>query len=126
MKDVHTNLALLAAMAPPAATDAILKTKSLAEEWYQAGLKILSPPAEGITELPLPMSLKSKADSVAAALDQIAEQTIVHAPPPRSTGSVQKRASVAPRSVAIGSQSAASGSRSAVSGTGPYPYVPRE
>jgi len=124
MKDVHHNLALLAAMAQPPATDAISKTMSLAQEWYQAGLKILNPPPEGVTELPLPMSLKSKADSVAAALDQLAEQTIVHAPP-RSTGSVQKRASVAPRSVATASRPAASGSRPAAGGTAPiYPYVP--
>jgi hypothetical protein len=100
MKDVNENLALLAAMAQPPATDAILKAMRLAQDWYQAGLKIVSPPAEGVTELPLPMSLRSKGDAVAAALDQVAKQTIVHAPPPQSTGSVQKRASVAPRSVA--------------------------
>ena len=42
------------------------KATSLAQDWYQAGLKIIRPPAEGLVELPLPMTVRSKADAAAA------------------------------------------------------------
>src|SRR5262249_41113239 len=41
----------------------------LANDWYQSGMKIIAPPAEGLTEMPLPMLVQSKADAVATALD---------------------------------------------------------
>ena len=81
MKDVFGDLAALERTASQSA-DVVKKAGDLAQDWYAAGLKIVKPPAEGVTELPLPMKVRDKADAVAAALDQVIEQAMAEAPPP--------------------------------------------
>jgi hypothetical protein len=44
----------------------------------------MDPPVEGLTELPLPMLIASKADAVVAALDRVAEQAAASASAPKS------------------------------------------
>ena len=89
MKDVFADLA---ALDHGRSAEAITKAEDLAQDWYAAGLKIVKPPAEGVTELPLPMKVRAKGDAVAAALEQVVEQAVAEAPP-RSLRSVkpQKR-----------------------------------
>jgi plastocyanin len=43
-------------------------------DWYESGLKIVRPPADGLVEVPMPMSVRSKARVVASALDQVVAQ----------------------------------------------------
>jgi hypothetical protein len=63
------------------------EARRLADDWYQTGLRTIDPPADGLTELPLPMLMSSKADAVVAALDRVTEQSL-------TTGSVPKSASL--------------------------------
>jgi hypothetical protein len=95
MKDVFADLA---ALEHARSADAVRKAENLAQDWYAAGLKIVKPPAEGVTELPLPMKVRDKADAVAAALDQVLEQTVAEAPPPsqRSVKPPKRRAATRP------------------------------
>ncbi len=44
----------------------------------------MDPPADGLTELPLPMLIVSKADAVSTALDRVAEQATANASVPKS------------------------------------------
>lgn len=64
----------------------------LARDWYEASLKVINPPAEGVTELPLPMSLSEKADLVAVALDEMLAEAQTYASAPRPIGLPQRRA----------------------------------
>jgi hypothetical protein len=57
------------------------EARRLADDWYQAGLKIVAPPANGITELPLPMLMSKKAEAVAAGLDLLVEESAANAAP---------------------------------------------
>ena len=50
---------------------AIKGTKGLVKDWYDAGLKIIKPPPQGIRELPFPVTVDTKAIAVAQALDQL-------------------------------------------------------
>ena len=68
------------------------KAMELAQDWYQASLKVISPPAGGVTELPLPTSLSDKADLVANALDEVVDEaTSYAATAQRPVGSWKKR-----------------------------------
>src|SRR5215467_4785591 len=51
----------------------IVDAERLAQAWYQTGLLIISPPAEGLTKLPLPAHVVQQGDAVAAAIDQVVE-----------------------------------------------------
>jgi hypothetical protein len=46
----------------------------------------MDPPADGLTELPVPMLMASKADAVITALDRVAEQATASASVPKSAG----------------------------------------
>jgi hypothetical protein len=52
----------------------IRNAKALVQDWYQAGLKIIKPPAQGVYELPFPVTVEAKANAVARALDQLIEE----------------------------------------------------
>jgi methyl-accepting chemotaxis protein len=47
--------------------------EQLAQDWYRSGLQIIRPPADGLTELPLPAIVMRQADAVANAIDQVVE-----------------------------------------------------
>ena len=53
---------------------AIKNAKNLVQDWYQTGLKIIRPPAQGINELPFPVTVDAKANAVGQALDQLIEE----------------------------------------------------
>ena len=50
---------------------AVKNAKALVQDWYQAGLKIIKPPAQGVYDLPFPVTVEAKANVVARALDQL-------------------------------------------------------
>jgi len=47
---------------------------SLAREWREEGMKIVAPPARGLLELPLPITVMRKAENLSRAIDQLAEK----------------------------------------------------
>ena len=55
------------------------EARRLADAWYVAGMKIIAPPANGVTELPSTVSVKSKADALSTALDWLVEETAANA-----------------------------------------------
>jgi hypothetical protein len=99
MKELNDYLAIVASASKPRSADAVKKASGLARDWYEAGLKIIKPPAEGVTELPSPMSVQSKADAVSTALDRIVEEAVALAPRP---GLAKRRAQPASRVAADG------------------------
>jgi hypothetical protein len=52
----------------------VKNAKALVQDWYQAGLKIIKPPAQGVNDLPFPVTVDAKANAVARALDQLIEE----------------------------------------------------
>jgi hypothetical protein len=52
----------------------IKDAKALVQDWYQAGLKIIKPPAQGVHDLPFPVTVETKANAVSRALDQLIEE----------------------------------------------------
>jgi hypothetical protein len=53
----------------------IKDAKASVQDWYQAGLKIIKPPAQGVYELPFPATVEVKANVVGRALDQLIEES---------------------------------------------------
>jgi hypothetical protein len=51
----------------------IKDAKALVQDWYETGLKIIKPPAQGVSALPFPVTVQAKADAVGRALDQLIE-----------------------------------------------------
>ena len=100
MKDLFYDLTVVERSAQ-SRSDTVKKATALAHDWYQAGQTIIRPAAGGVTELPLPMRIRSKADAVAAALDHVVEQTVAAAPRPQRAAA-KRRAHPAPRPVANG------------------------
>jgi hypothetical protein len=70
------------------------EARRLVDDWYQTGMQTMDPPASGLTELPLPMLMASKADAVITALDRVAEQATASASMPKSA-SVPKARNIA-------------------------------
>jgi hypothetical protein len=84
MQDLNDNLAAIEQMDPSGAGASAKEARQLAEAWFRAGMQIIAPPANGLTEMPLPMLVKSKAEEVATALDWlVAEATASAAPAPK-------------------------------------------
>ena len=74
MKEVFEELKVVAErMARSNYAGAINQAEMLARDWYLTGMKILTPPPEGLTELPLTASVLAKSDAVATAIDQVVE-----------------------------------------------------
>jgi hypothetical protein len=69
--NLDAELDALAQLPQNQSNTAIKGTKGLVKDWYDAGLKIIKPPPQGIRELPFPVSVDSKASVVAQALDQL-------------------------------------------------------
>jgi hypothetical protein len=55
--------------------DSVKEARRLAREWRDIGMQILAPPATGLTELPMPVSVASKAEDVGTALEWLAAET---------------------------------------------------
>jgi len=51
----------------------LIAAEKLAREWYHAGLQVISPPSDGLTEVPLPMIVMQRAEAVAAAIEYVVE-----------------------------------------------------
>jgi methyl-accepting chemotaxis protein len=51
----------------------IAAAEQLAQAWFRTGQQIISPPARGLTEMPLSANVMRQADAVAAAIDQVVE-----------------------------------------------------
>jgi hypothetical protein len=64
---------------------------NLAQDWYRTCLGVITPPSEGVTELPLPMNVSDKADLAAAALDALLEEASAYASAPQPVGSPKRR-----------------------------------
>jgi methyl-accepting chemotaxis protein len=74
MKDVFEDLKVVAErMSGSDSAEGIKTAEKLAREWYQAGLGILRPPAEGVVALPFAASVLNKADAVGEAIDLVVE-----------------------------------------------------
>jgi len=73
------------------APDLVKTTVNLTQAWQREGMKIINPPAEGLLELPLPMSVARKADAAAHAIDQMIEKASVAAHVPQPIRLTQKR-----------------------------------
>lgn len=95
------ELKLCAAMTRSCPADTVKKATDLAQDWYQAGLKIIKPPAGGLVEVPLPMAVAGKADAAVAALDAVIQDANAAAPV-RAGGSSKRRARVSARPRASG------------------------
>ena len=52
----------------------IKDAKALVQDWYETGLRIIKPPAQGVRDVPFPVTVQAKADAVGRALDQLIEQ----------------------------------------------------
>lgn len=52
----------------------IKSAKALVQDWYEEGLKIIKPPAQGVRDLPFPVTVQAKADAVDRALNQLIEE----------------------------------------------------
>jgi len=75
MKDVFEELKVVAdRLGRARSTDSVKKAESLAQDWYQAGLRIIKPAAEGVVELPMTSAVMSRANAVGEAIDQVVEE----------------------------------------------------
>lgn len=52
----------------------VKSAKALVQDWYETGLRIIKPPAQGVHELPFPVTVQAKADAVDRALNQLIEE----------------------------------------------------
>ena len=84
MTTLFDELTLVEQMNQSHLAAAAREARRLADDWYQTGLRTMDPPADGLTELPLPMLIVSKADAVSTALDRVAEQATANASVPKS------------------------------------------
>jgi hypothetical protein len=74
--DVLSELKALELVTQTHRNDTIRRAITLVQDWHETGLKIIKPPAEGVTALPFPATVAAKANAVSTALDQLIEQAI--------------------------------------------------
>jgi hypothetical protein len=90
MAGLQQEMKLLAGTNQAALAAAVKNAAGLTQDWYEAGLKYIKPPAEGLIELPTQVVVAAKADAAAAALDRLLQ--VASAPAPaRIAGSPRKR-----------------------------------
>jgi hypothetical protein len=94
MTTLFDELAVVEQMNQSHLAAAAREARRLVDDWYQTGMQTMDPPASGLTELPLPMLMASKADAVITALDRVAEQATASASMPKSA-SVPKARNIA-------------------------------
>jgi hypothetical protein len=95
MAGLQQELKALAAINQPRVATAAKKAASLSQDWYEAGLKHIKPPAEGLVELPTQVVVASKGETAAAALDQLIQEASMPAAL-RSVAAPKRRARSAP------------------------------
>jgi hypothetical protein len=71
MKDLRDDLTAIEQVDPTGAGVSAKKARELADDWFTAGMAIIAPPADGLTEMPLPMLVKTIGDQVATTLDRV-------------------------------------------------------
>ena len=90
MAGLHQEMKLLAGHNQAALAASVKNAAGLTQDWYEAGLKHIKPPAEGLLELPTQVVVAAKADAASAALDRLIQ--VASAPAPaRIGGSPKKR-----------------------------------
>jgi hypothetical protein len=100
MAELLQDLKMLSAAGRPLSESA-RRASSLAQEWHEAGLKILKPPAGGVLELPTTLAVENKAEATAAAFDELIKEANAVGPA-RATGSSKRRQHANSRSGAAG------------------------
>jgi hypothetical protein len=105
VQKLFAELAAVERGGPTGSAEAAKKAVNATQEWYRAGLKIINPPAEGLLELPLPMSVAEKADAAAAALDHLVEAGTKEAEAPPSVEPSQPSAQARPQPARVGKKS---------------------
>jgi len=92
MRDIEIELQLLErAAAPGASAEAAATANKLVHEWFEAGLQIIHPPAAGVIELPMPMTVAGKADAAAAAIDRLITEANLDRPAQQSPAARTER-----------------------------------
>jgi hypothetical protein len=79
IKDVDDNLAAIEQSDPSGLGASAKAARELADERARAGMQIMMPPATGLTEMPLPALVQSKAERVATALDRLVADATTNA-----------------------------------------------
>jgi len=105
LRKLFSELAAIEGGGLPGSVDAAKAAVKSTREWYQAGLKIINPPAEGLLELPLPMSVTEKAEAAATALDRLVETGTKEAEAPPSVEPSPQGAQARPHPVSGGRKS---------------------
>ena len=96
MKILLDDLAVIEQMHQSRFAGSAKEARRLAGDWYQSGMKILAPPEQGVTDMPLPIFVKSKGDAVAMAIDHLVDETAAN----RSTAKTAAVFASAPASIA--------------------------
>jgi hypothetical protein len=92
MTALQQELKMLAGLNQPGVAASAKKAAALSQDWYEAGLKHIKPPAEGLVELPPQVVVASKAETAAAALEQLIQEASTPAAS-RSVAAAPKRRS---------------------------------
>lgn len=71
MKGLIGNLAAIEQMDHSRISESAKEARRLATDWYEAGMQILTPPAAGVTELPMPVRIASKAEATDTAIARL-------------------------------------------------------
>jgi hypothetical protein len=95
MKELVSELSVIERSRQPESIDLVRRAVSLSSEWFEDGLKIISPPPEGVIELPLPMRLAQKANAAAGAIDQLVDKSVAERPAKRLAKVPRKQGAVA-------------------------------
>lgn len=85
MKGVLDNLAAIEQMDHSRLSDSAKEARRLAREWYEDGMQILAPSAAGVTELPMPVRIASKAEATDTAIARLVNDS---GPKTAASGSV--------------------------------------
>jgi hypothetical protein len=80
MKGLFDELSAIERTPESGLRESAKQARERANDWYQAGLKIVAPPASGITELPAPPLMRQRANDVATALDSLIQVASTGAP----------------------------------------------
>src|SRR5690348_5566340 len=75
MKGLFDNLAAIEQMDNSRLSESAKDARRLALEWYEDGMQILAPPAAGLTELPMPVRIASKAEATDTAIARLVNDT---------------------------------------------------
>lgn len=81
MKGLIGSLAAIEQMDHSRLSESAKEARRLASDWYEAGMQILMPPAAGLTELPMPVGIASKADATDTAIERLVAATAARPAP---------------------------------------------